>query len=113
MCYKLNPEATPECKICTARQYRLGCKGRDVCGIFSDIRGTHEGIKRLWEKRVREEMHSTIEAEMKREREIELESVARAYNRGEGFIELYWGTFVYHGVSYDYDVIARKAYELR
>ena len=59
MCYKLNPEATPECKICTARQYRLGCKGRDVCGIFSDIRGTHEGIKRLWEKRVREEMHST------------------------------------------------------
>lgn len=108
------PETDACCKICLCRQYHLNCTGREHCGIHADIVGTLNGIKRDCEKVFKVDEPKIDQAP---KTNAAFEAAARAYNRGEGFIQfnpiLGFSCFTYEGHDWDLQSVSQRAYEIR
>lgn len=101
--------------------YYLPCKGRNVRGLCADISGTLLGLREDCEEVFGREIREAIAKEKAKKAEAKkqaaFDEVARAYNRGEGFIQmapalgLVW--FSYNGRDWNLDAVAERAREIR
>lgn len=105
------PETDIYCKNCIGHCYDLSCKGCEHCGIRADIKGTLESLERDCRKAFRVETESTSKIN------AAFDSAARAYNRGEGFIQwspiLGFSCFTYEGHDWNLEAVSQRAYEIR
>ena len=115
------PEKDSICKICMGHQYNLTCTGYENCGIHADIEGTllsqKEAAFDVFGHEAREQAAREIAKREASKKQSLFDSAARAYNRGEGFIQfspvlgLSW--FTYEGHDWDLEAVSQRAYEIR
>ena len=92
-------------------QYCLNCTGKDHCGIRADIKGSLDSLERDCKQAFR------VESESAPKTNAAFDSAARAYNRGEGFIQfnpiLGFSCFTYEGHDWNLQAVSQRAYEIR
>ena len=102
-------------------RYDLTCTGRKNCGIHADIEGTllsqKEAALDVFGREIREKLAKENAEKAKAKTNAAFDAAARAYNRGEGFIQfspiLGFSFFTYEGHDWDLEAVSQRAYEIR